>query len=86
MLHQHTLQQLKTLRLDGMARAFEEQLTLPIAAELAFEDRFAQLVDRELHWRDNQRRDRLLKQAKLKHPRPASKTWIIVPGGDSTNP
>lgn len=68
MLHQHTLQQLKTLRLDGMARAFEEQLTLPIAAELAFEDRFAQLVDRELHWRDNQRRDRLLKQAKLKHP------------------
>ena len=68
MLHQHTLQQLKTLRLDGMARAFEEQLTLPIAAELAFEDRFAQLVDRELHWRDNQRRDRLLKQAKLKQP------------------
>ncbi len=68
MLHQHTLQQLTTLRLDGMARAFEEQLTLPIAAELAFEDRFAQLVDRELHWRDNQRRDRLLKQAKLKQP------------------
>ena len=68
MLHQHTLQQLKTLRLDGMARAFEEQLTLPIATELAFEDRFAQLVDRELHWRDNQRRDRLLKQAKLKQP------------------
>ena len=68
MLHQHTLHQLKALRRDGMARAFEEQLTLPIAAELAFEDRFAQLVDRELHWRDNQRRDRLLKQAKLKHP------------------
>lgn len=68
MLHQHTLQQLKTLRLDGMARAFEEQVTLPIAAELAFEDRFAQLVDRALHWRDNQRRDRLLKPAKLKQP------------------
>jgi DNA replication protein DnaC len=68
MLHQQTLYQLKALRLDGMARAFEEQLTLPLAAELAFEDRFAQLVDRELHWRDNQRRDRLLKQAKLKHP------------------
>ncbi len=68
MLNQQTLHQLKALRLDGMARAFEEQLTLPIAAELAFEDRFAQLVDREIHWRDNKRLDRLLKQAKLKHP------------------
>ena len=68
MLNQQTLNQLKALRLDGMARAFEEQLTLPIAAELAFEERFAQLVDREVHWRDNKRRDRLLKQAKLKQP------------------
>jgi DNA replication protein DnaC len=68
MLNQQTLNQLKTLRLDGMARAFEEQLILPIASELDFEDRFAQLVDREIHWRDNKRRDRLLKQAKLKHP------------------
>jgi DNA replication protein DnaC len=68
MLNQQTLNQLKALRLDGMARAFAEQLTLPIATALAFEDRFAQLVDREIHWRDNQRRERLLKQAKLKHP------------------
>lgn len=68
MLNQQTLHQLKALRLDGMARAFEEQIIQPIATELCFEERFALLVDREIHWRDNQRRDRLLKQAKLKHP------------------
>ncbi len=68
MLNQQTLNQLKALRLDGMARAFAEQLTQPIATELSFEERFALLVDREIHWRDNKRRDRLLKQAKLKQP------------------
>jgi DNA replication protein DnaC len=80
MLHQHTLQHLKTLRLDGMARAFEEPLTLPITTELAFEDRCAQLVDRELHWRDNQRRDRLLKQAKLKQPQACREDLDHRPG------
>lgn len=51
-----------------MARSFEEQLAQPITTELSFEERFALLVDREVLWRDHKRRDRLLKQAKLKHP------------------
>jgi DNA replication protein DnaC len=68
MLNQQTLNQLKALRLDGMARSFEEQLAQPITTELSFEERFALLVDREVLWRDHKRRDRLLKQAKLKHP------------------
>ena len=46
MLTQHTLTQLKALKLDGMARAFDEQLTQPAAASLAFEERFGMLVDR----------------------------------------
>lgn len=66
MMNHHTLELLKTLRLDGMARAFEEQLTQPVFAELTFEERFGMLLDREMTWRDNKRRDRLLKQAKLK--------------------
>ena len=66
MTHQ-TLTQLRGLRLDGMARAFEEQLTQPAATGLAFEERFALLVDRELAWRDTRRLERLLKQAKLKY-------------------
>src|SRR6266542_2183135 len=68
MLTQQTMTHLRTLRLDGMARAFEEQLTQPVATGLAFEDRFGLLVDRELAWRDTRRLERLLKQAKLKYP------------------
>jgi DNA replication protein DnaC len=66
MTHQ-TLDQLKSLKLDGMARAFEEQLTLPAAADLAFEQRLGLLLEREIAWRDSRRLERLLKNAKLKH-------------------
>ena len=68
MLTQQTATHLRSLRLDGMARAFEEQLTQPLAAGLAFEERFGLLVDREIAWRDTRRLERLLKQAKLKYP------------------
>ncbi len=69
MLTQHTLTQLKALRLDGMAHAFDEQLALPAAASLAFEERFGLLVDREITHRDGKRLTRLLKSAKLKDTR-----------------
>ena len=74
MLMQHTLTQLKALKLDGMARAFEEQSTLTASTSLSFEERVGMLVDRELAWRDTRRLERLLRAAKLKNPRPASKT------------
>ena len=67
MLTHNTLDQLRTLKLDGMARALEEQRTLPACHELSFEDRLGLLVDRERSWRDSRRLDRLLRQAKLKH-------------------
>ncbi len=66
MLNQHTLQLLTQLKLDGMARAFEEQSSQTHAASLSFEERFGLLVDREFTHRDTKRVDRLLKQAKLK--------------------
>ena len=69
MLTQLTLTQLKALRLDGMARAFDEQLALPLAASLAFEERFGMLVEREIAHRDSKRLTRLLKSAKLKDTR-----------------
>ena len=62
----HSLTQLKALRLDGMARALEEQLALPSAATLSFEERIAFIVDREIAFRDSKRLTRLLKQAKLR--------------------
>lgn len=66
MLTQHTLTQLKARRLDGMAHAFDEQLAMPAAASLGFEERFGMLVDRETTHRAGKRLTRLLKDAKLK--------------------
>ena len=66
MLIQHTMTQLKSLKLDGMARALEEQQILPASQSLTFEDRLGLLVEREISWRDNRRLERLLRLAKLK--------------------
>jgi DNA replication protein DnaC len=68
MLTQQTLTQLRGLKLDGMARAFEEQLAQPASHTLAFEERFGLLVDREVTWRDTRRVEKLLKQARFKFP------------------
>ncbi len=66
MLNEHTLDQLRSLRLDGMVRAIEEQTTSTAAAELGFDERLTLLVQREIAWRDDRRVARLLKAAKLK--------------------
>ena len=66
MLNEHTLDQLRTLRLDGMVHAIEEQATSTAAAALGFEERLSTLVQREVAWRDARRVERLLKAAKLK--------------------
>ena len=50
-----------------MARALEEQWTLPASHSLSFDERLGLLLDRELAWRDNQRLVRLRKKAKLKY-------------------
>lgn len=66
MLNEHTLHQLRSLRLDGMVRAIEEQATSTAAATLSFDERLTLLVQREIAWRDDRRVARLLKAAKLK--------------------
>ena len=60
MIVQQTLTQLRNLGLDGMAHAFEEQITLPSSSGLSFEDRFAMLVEREAAHRNDRRLTRLL--------------------------
>jgi DNA replication protein DnaC len=67
MIVQQTLTELKALKLDGMAYAFEEQITLPSSHALPFEDRFALLVEREAAYRNDRRLTRLLAKAKLKY-------------------
>lgn len=66
MLNEHTLQQLRTLRLDGMVAALADPANQIAAAELPFEQRLALLVQREVDWRDSKRLQRLLKAARLK--------------------
>lgn len=66
MLNEHTLDQLRALRLDGMVHALEDLASSTAAAELPFDDRLTLLVQREIAWRDDRRVARLLKAAKLK--------------------
>ena len=66
MLNEQTLTQLKSLRLDGMVAALNDQAISSAAAELGFHDRVAMLVQREIDWRDDKRLARLLKAARLK--------------------
>lgn len=66
MFIQPTVDSLNRLKLHGMAAAFAEQMNQSPAAELAFEDRFGLLVERETLYRDNRRLARLLQLAQLK--------------------
>ena len=66
MLNEYTLDQLRSLRLDGMLRAIEEQGTSSATDELGVDGRLTLLVQREVAWRDDRRVARLLKAAKLK--------------------
>ena len=66
MLNEHTLTQLRSLRLDGMVHAIQEQATSTAATALGFDERLTLLVQHEVAWRDDRRVARLLKAAKLK--------------------
>jgi len=67
MQNQQTLQQLRALKLIGMADALEQQHNQPSTHdELSFEERLCLLVDRESTHRHNNKITRLLKAAKLK--------------------
>ena len=79
MLNEHTLDQLRSLRLDGMLRAIEEQATSASADELGFDDRLTLLVQREVAWRDDRRVARLLKAPSSRSPAHASRTSTGAP-------
>jgi DNA replication protein DnaC len=71
MMMHTTLAQLRSLKLDGLVQALEEQLRQPGLAQASFEERLALLIDREVHARDDRKQARLLKQAHLKYPQAA---------------
>ena len=65
MLIQPTFDKLHALRLRGMARAFEEQLSQTDIASLSFEERFGLIVDAQWLYRENRALERRLKKAQL---------------------
>ena len=67
MMMNKTIEQLRELRLPGMVTGLQEQLSQAGMTALSFEERLSLLVDREVHWRNDKRQARLLKDAKLKY-------------------
>jgi DNA replication protein DnaC len=83
MLSHPTLDRLRELGLAGMARALEEQRRRPETNDLAFEDRLALLVDREVLERDNKRLRTRLRFAGLRQQAaPEDVDWRAARGLD----
>jgi DNA replication protein DnaC len=68
MLYTQTLEKLRTLRLDGMAQALEEQRQQKDIGQLGFEERLGLLVERQVLWKENRGLAVRLKNAQLKIP------------------
>jgi len=66
MLIHPIVDQLKSLRLNGMALTLEEQMQMQDIESLSFEERLGLMVDRETSYRENRRLKTRLKKAKLK--------------------
>lgn len=66
MLRHPTIDQLAELKLHGMVRAFEEQLSMEDIDELSFEERLGLLVEREATERATRRFENRLRRAKLR--------------------
>ena len=66
MLMEPTLEKLYSMRLNGMAQAFKEQLNHPSVNNLSFDERFSLLVDQQWTWQEERKMKRLLQNARLK--------------------
>lgn len=63
-----TIDKLKSLKLAGMAQAFEDQIASTTFNELSFEERIAIMIDREATHRSNRNYQTRLRLARLKEP------------------
>ncbi|CAD0330438.1 IS21-like element helper ATPase IstB [Xanthomonas hortorum pv. cynarae] len=63
---EHTIDQLRTLKLTGMVAGVEHQLAQSSYGALGFDQRLGHLVDAEVSQRDSKRFTRLIRNAKLK--------------------
>ena len=65
---QQTLDQLRSLKLHGMAKAYEVARSLPVHDQVSGDPLIAQLVESECHYRKEQTTKRYLQQSKLRYP------------------
>ena len=68
MLNNPTLDKLITLRLQGMAEAYQEQINQNDIDRFSFDERFALLVDRQALYLENRRLKSRLRKARFKQP------------------
>jgi DNA replication protein DnaC len=66
MLTHPTIERLEDLRFTGMAKALREQMNMPEAESLSFDERLGLLIDREATERENRQLKTRLKKAKLR--------------------
>lgn len=66
MLKNQTIDKLYTLRLNGMIKAYTEQLKQSDVESLTFNERFGLLIDCEIEEKENRRLQSRLRKAKLK--------------------
>ena len=66
MMIYNTLEKLKEMKLKGMSKGLEDQLSMPESLSLSFDERFGLLVDHEDITRKNARLVSRLKMAKLR--------------------
>lgn len=80
MSSQQTIEQMRELRLNGMADAFAHQLSDPMFMDVGTEARVQMLVEAEMAQRENSRYQRLLRAAKLGDPGAAPEQIDYLPG------
>lgn len=80
MMNHATIDQLRALKLPGFALELQEQAARPGTHALSFEERLALLVQREVHLREDRKRTRLLRHARLKYAQAAIEDLDTRPG------
>ena len=86
MLTHPTLDQLRALRLEGMAEAFLELQAQDTTSELSHPEWLGLLVDREIASRNTRRFQTRMRAAKLRHIGAASKMSTSAPRANWTGP
>jgi len=68
MMDNQTLEKLRCMRLQGMAKAFEDLRANPAFSEFTAEQKLAFMVDKEFSDREERRSQRRLREAKFREP------------------